>query len=141
MNAKRFSTTLRSRAAFTGGWRIGIVLSCLALAATVSPAQDQRHTPSTVTFTTLVNFDGTNGVGPGNLMQGPDGNIYGTTGGARGNGTFFKMTPGGSLTESVRYTGSTPGFHSWARTATFMAPAGAELLPPARSSGSLLMAH
>jgi len=108
MNTERFLTTSCSRAAFTGGWRIGTLLPCLLLAATVSPAQDQQPAPSTVTFTTLVNFDGMNGGNPGvgsAMAQGTDGNIYGATQGANGNGTFFGLTPGGSLTESIR----TPG--------------------------------
>lgn len=61
--------------------------------AMTSPAQ---------TFKTLVNFDGTNGgfsyLGP--LVQGRDGNFYGTTsiGGTHDMGTIFKMTPKGKLT-------------------------------------------
>jgi len=110
MKAERFLTMRRLRAAFTGGWRIGIVVPCLMLAATVvSPAQEQPPTPETVTFTTLVNFNGMDGRNPGGMIQGPDGALYGTTGGANGDGTFFRMTPGGSLTKSVRYAGSTPG--------------------------------
>jgi uncharacterized repeat protein (TIGR03803 family) len=54
------------------------------------------------TFTTLASFDGTNGVEPffGPLVQGTDGNFYGTTaaGGANDLGTVFKMTPAGVLT-------------------------------------------
>lgn len=54
------------------------------------------------TFTTLVNFDfSTNGGNPsGVLIQGTDGNFYGTTnqGGVNGFGTIFKMTPAGMLT-------------------------------------------
>ncbi|MGH9642426.1 MAG: choice-of-anchor tandem repeat GloVer-containing protein, partial [Terriglobales bacterium] len=46
--------------------------------------------------------DATNGAGPyyGPLVQGRDGNLWGTTsaGGANGGGTIFKMTPDGSLT-------------------------------------------
>jgi len=69
--------------------------------ATAAPAQ---------TFKSLVSFDGTNGVGPEyvSLVQGRDGNYYGTTvnGGAyygercsdAGCGTVFKITPGGTLT-------------------------------------------
>ncbi len=40
------------------------------------------------------------GSGPGTLVVGPGGNLYGTTGGggAHGNGTFFKLTPAGALT-------------------------------------------
>jgi uncharacterized protein (TIGR03437 family) len=53
------------------------------------------------TFTTLTNFTGANGDSPqGTLVQGTDGNFYGTTagGGVNGTGTVFKVTPGGALT-------------------------------------------
>jgi uncharacterized repeat protein (TIGR03803 family) len=52
-----------------------------------------RMTPDG-TLTTIGVFDGTNGSGPRSLIQGQDGNFYGTTdhGGARGHGTVFKMT-------------------------------------------------
>ena len=66
---------------------------CLCmLTAIVSPAQN---------FRTLLNFDGTNGANPNaTLVQGPDGNFYGTTefGGPRSAGTVFKITPSGTLT-------------------------------------------
>lgn len=52
-------------------------------------------------FKTLVAFDGTNGSTPVDtpLVQGPDGNLYGTTlgGGAHGSGTVFKMSTTGKL--------------------------------------------
>jgi uncharacterized repeat protein (TIGR03803 family) len=58
--------------------------------------------PATVTFTSLVSFDGTNGAAPRyiSLVQGVDGNFYGTTSvdGANGHGTVFKITPAGALT-------------------------------------------
>jgi uncharacterized repeat protein (TIGR03803 family) len=62
------------------------------------------------TVTTLVNFDGANGAEPyKSLVQGTDGNFYGTTesggtsaacpeNGQGGCGTVFKLTPGGTLT-------------------------------------------
>jgi uncharacterized repeat protein (TIGR03803 family) len=53
------------------------------------------------TFGTLVSFNGTNGALPdSSLVQGIDGNLYGTTynGGAYGYGTVFKITAGGVLT-------------------------------------------
>jgi uncharacterized repeat protein (TIGR03803 family) len=52
-------------------------------------------------FTTLASFNVTNGANPiAGLIQGRDGNFYGTTcyGGAAGGGTLFRMTPAGALT-------------------------------------------
>src|SRR5213592_848129 len=42
------------------------------------------------------------------LVQGSDGNFYGTTerGGANGLGTVFRMTPAGVLTTLVEFTGN-----------------------------------
>ncbi|MGO9275171.1 MAG: choice-of-anchor tandem repeat GloVer-containing protein, partial [Terriglobia bacterium] len=53
------------------------------------------------TFTTLHAFNGTEGANPvAGLVQGNDGNFYGTTplGGANGSGTVFRITPFGALT-------------------------------------------
>ena len=61
------------------------------------------------TFTTLVSFDGTNGANPdSSLIQGTDGSFYGTTlnGGANGDGTVFKITPGGTLTTLHTFNGT-----------------------------------
>jgi uncharacterized repeat protein (TIGR03803 family) len=49
------------------------------------------------TFKTLVRFNGTDGAGSWSLVQGKDGNFYGTTWGNSG-GEVFKMTPTGKLT-------------------------------------------
>jgi uncharacterized repeat protein (TIGR03803 family) len=55
------------------------------------------------TLTTLHSFNGLDGEDPeAALVQGTDGNWYGTTSGAGpggSNGTVFKITPGGTLTE------------------------------------------
>jgi uncharacterized repeat protein (TIGR03803 family) len=60
------------------------------------------HSSATAqTFTTLFVFDATDGGFPsGPLVQGTDGNLYGTTnwGGAYGGGSVFRITPGGALT-------------------------------------------
>ncbi len=68
-----------------------IAAFCMA-AAVVAPAQ---------TFQTVVTFNSTNGAIPtGVLVQGTDGNLYGTTqyGGTANIGTVFKLTQGGALT-------------------------------------------
>jgi uncharacterized repeat protein (TIGR03803 family) len=59
-------------------------------------------TSSAQTFRSLVSFDGANGNAPAfvTLVEGLDGNFYGTTegGGTYCGGTAFKVTPGGTLT-------------------------------------------
>lgn len=55
--------------------------------------------PSSAQFKTLVNFDAANGAYPGHgsLVQGTDGNLYGTAEGW-GVGIVFKMTTSGAIT-------------------------------------------
>ena len=84
-------------ASIKSGWKMaGALLLLCATTAIGSPAQ---------TFRTLANFDGTNGAFPyGDLVQGLDGNLYGTTSGGGtgvycwagvgGCGTVFEVTPG-----------------------------------------------
>jgi uncharacterized repeat protein (TIGR03803 family) len=61
-------------------------------------------------LTSLVSFEyAVNGGYPAaGLVQGADGNLYGTTleGGSGGGGTVFKMTPNGSLTTLVMFDGT-----------------------------------
>ncbi len=84
---KRLGAVLRG--AVSMAW---LVLSFCAGTAPNSAAQ---------TYTTLASFDSTNGVNPTEaLIQGVDGNFYGTTstGGANNAGAMFKVTPAGALT-------------------------------------------
>jgi uncharacterized repeat protein (TIGR03803 family) len=65
--------------------------------------------PAAVIFTNLVSFNQTNGAFPNaGLIQGQDGNFYGTTssGGIGSSGTMFQMTPLGTLTNLVSFNGS-----------------------------------
>lgn len=60
------------------------------------------------TLTTLLRFSGANGVNPqGPLVQGADGELWGTTfrGGVNDLGTVFKVTRGGSLASLHSFTG------------------------------------
>jgi uncharacterized repeat protein (TIGR03803 family) len=52
---------------------------------------------------TLFNFELSPGTVTASLVEGPDGNFYGTTaqGGPRGSGTVFRVTPAGALTTLV----------------------------------------
>ncbi len=77
-------------------WRqVAVLLGVFALVPIRGSAQ------SGVSFSTLVDFDSTNGANPeAALIQAIDGSLYGTTseGGSYGYGTIFKITPGGTLT-------------------------------------------
>ncbi|HEY6292159.1 MAG TPA: choice-of-anchor tandem repeat GloVer-containing protein [Terriglobia bacterium] len=80
-----------------------VVILMVLPAAIALPAQ---------TLTTLHSFDGTDGayaVAP--LVQATDGNLYGTTyaGGARNDGTIFKITPNGTLTTLHSFNGDPDG--------------------------------
>ncbi len=86
---------------------LGSVTSAVAVLTVVS------LTGPGVTFTTPHTFSGgTLGEFPyGGLVQGKDGNIYGTTfeGGADGDGLVFKMTPGDTVTILRSFTGGNDG--------------------------------
>lgn len=95
-------------------WKNGCaMLLFLAVTATASTAQGWAP----ITFTTLFTFDTTDGLSPtAALIQGPDGNFYGTTlnGGADctrfalpGCGTVFKITPAGALTTLYSFCAKT----------------------------------
>jgi uncharacterized repeat protein (TIGR03803 family) len=64
-------------------------------------------------FTVLHSFDGgSGGDSPGVLIQGSDGNFYGTTayGGSIGNGTVFKLTPSGDFTVLHSFSSISGGY-------------------------------
>jgi uncharacterized repeat protein (TIGR03803 family) len=74
------------------GMRACGILSLWAATAVALPAQ---------TFTSLHSFNGTDGANPdAGLVQGTDGNLYGTTndGGAYSEGNVFNITTSGTLT-------------------------------------------
>jgi len=83
---------------------IGLVF--FAATAIALPAQ---------TFTNLANFNGADGNWPDlmTLVQGPDGNLYGTTfgGGANGGGTVFRVNPGGELITLYSFVGPNDGLY------------------------------
>ena len=83
-----------------------ILLVFLAVAIGVSTAQ---------TLATVTNFNGANGTNPhSSLVQGTDGNFYGTTyyGGFNNDGTIFRITPGGALTLLHSFSGG-DGARPW----------------------------
>jgi uncharacterized repeat protein (TIGR03803 family) len=70
-------------------------------------------TDGALTYTTLISFNGTNGAGPvAGLVQGADGNFYGTApnAGPNSNGTVFAISSDGSFfTNFYNFTGGTNG--------------------------------
>lgn len=81
----------------------------------------QQATMRAQTLTTLVSFNGTDGSQPtSQLVEGLDGNFYGTTGyaGAHGFGTVFKVTPEGTLTTLHNFLGPDGVSPDWLTAAT-----------------------
>src|ERR1035438_576616 len=88
--------------------RMGVGLSHLFLLTVplflALPADAQQYT-----VLVLHAFAGSDGQNPlAGLVQGSEGNFYGTTdaGGTGGNGTVFKITPSGALTTLHSFSGS-----------------------------------
>jgi uncharacterized repeat protein (TIGR03803 family) len=86
-----------------------ILLALAVLSASTLAQNAQQPTPP-ATVTTLVNFHKSAAEEPlyGTLVQGKDGNLYGTTslGGTSDLGTVFKLTTTGKLTVLHSFTGT-----------------------------------
>ena len=90
-------------------------LRALAIAGWLLGGRAVVHGQQIASLTTLHSFAGSDGAGPSaGLIQGDDGNFYGTTygGGAgdvtaniAGDGTIFQLTPAGALTTLYSFSG------------------------------------
>src|SRR5208282_586069 len=87
---------------------LALLMRLLWAAALLLPA---FGTQAAVVLTTLHSFQPfPNGAGPNGLVQGSDGNFYGTAwGGTNGYGTVFKITPNGALTTLYSFSGGDDG--------------------------------
>src|ERR1700691_783552 len=107
-----FGLADRVRAKFHTESRCRLCIFATIFLGAFFPGHLQAQTAAPVIiapFTTLNSFTGTNGVYPlAGLIQGSDGNFYGTTekGGSSLEGTVFKVTPSGSLTTLCSFTGA-----------------------------------
>ena len=100
-NRKTSTNRLFPSCLFTRNIRRNIKAASIALVALVI-CTAMSLPSSAQTLTTLASFDRTHGALPhAPLIQGTDGNFYGTTmyGGPTNVGTVFKVTPGGTLTD------------------------------------------
>jgi uncharacterized repeat protein (TIGR03803 family) len=105
MSARRILEVLKTN---WNGSRHSALACILLVGFAVAPLHAQS-------FQDLYNFDcSTGGCTPfnfGQLTQGADGNLYGTTayGGTAGDGTVFKVTPSGAYTSLWQFDGATTG--------------------------------
>ncbi len=86
----------RSKSSLT----LSLALACAALTFSLAVRAEAQ------VLHTVGVFDGNDGYGPySSVVQGPDGNIYGTTGsgGRYSQGTFFRLTPSGKVTDLYNF--------------------------------------
>jgi uncharacterized repeat protein (TIGR03803 family) len=95
-----------------------IALLCALLIGFAIPKAPAFGAIQSAVSTTLYTFSGGSDGGWlfAGLVQGSDGNFYGTTlnGGSKGDGTVFKITADGSLTTLHSFTGNGDGTTPWA---------------------------
>ncbi|HEY7056632.1 MAG TPA: choice-of-anchor tandem repeat GloVer-containing protein [Vicinamibacterales bacterium] len=93
----------RGRRAYLGAFVVAAIVTVGAPAASAQPAG---------TFTPLHAFGGADGVFPVSVLDGSDGNFYGTTasgGPPPSSGTIFRMTPAGAVTVLHAFSGGMDG--------------------------------
>src|ERR1700684_2847580 len=80
---------------------VSLALACAAITLSLTVRVQAQK------LTGLAVFDGTDGYGPyAAMVQGTDGNFYGTTnsgGGVTQSGTFFRVTPSGKITSLYNF--------------------------------------
>ena len=97
-----------------GGTALLVLLSAGVWSAGLSSARAQ----AVATLTSLGSFGGNGSYPVAGLVQGSDGNFYGTTsngGDATGDGTIYKTTPSGGLTTLYTFTGGSDGSQPYAK--------------------------
>jgi len=86
----------------------GVTLGSFTLPATL-----YRYSPQTGTFVNVYTFDATHGQYPSSLIQGTDGNLYGTStwGGSSSCGTLFKISTSGTPLWSYSFPCGSGGYN------------------------------
>ncbi len=107
----RFSGNLAVFSGLPGTKSRTLELAVAAARSTKATSTTAKARSFTQDLTTVLDFDGANGALPyfASLIQGADGNLYGTTegGGTFDQGNVFQVTPGGTLTTLYTFCSQT----------------------------------